>query len=240
MPSEREISDLVRDVALVVSELADRIGALRSRLEVQQQLLFDSVEGQNQEIAALAEYLNGMSVSIEQANDDAKISAASLEEVRETLELIAPAEEDAVQPLQPEIEAIANHMQQTIDDAKETVEAFLKTQREALDAAVLQAGTDLKEALSEELVEKVEQALEELQEIVSDHVESVLQPVAAEIGGAVGRLIDNLVDDLARGDADTRRENAALQTAVQALQPAVDNLMEQFQRVTGLAHTVGL
>lgn len=240
MASDEEMATLSASLAATISVLAGQIPTLRSRLEAQQQALFNAVSDQSTQTVALAAHLNELSDLIDEVNDNAAIAFGAVDTVRDAIELLAPASEDGVQPLEEKIESLSDVMQERIDHSKETIDQFLEAQREALDAAVVQAGEELKDALSGELMEKVSEFLEELQEAVSEHAESLMAPLAAEIGDAVERVLNTLTEDLARGDNETKRENAALSAAVDALKPAVDGLLDQFKRVTSLAETVGL
>jgi DNA anti-recombination protein RmuC len=240
MDEEEEIVDLARKLTEKVSVLPARIQRVRQQLEANQQQVIAAIGDRHQEILGLAGHMNGLSDLIEAADEELIDVVQPLEDIQQIIEASESDADDALEPLASAAADISEHMRQEMDNARESIDEFLEAQREALDAAVVQAGNELKESISGVLMQKIEQVFEELADEISEQAERLLEPLADEVANRVESLIEGITQDLARGDADTRRENGALETAIEALRPAVDDLLGEFKRVTALAEMVGM
>lgn len=239
MVNEDEITARATTLAGIISNVAAQIDTLRHRLDFELRTLINATAENESTIRLIVSNLNTISDEIDETRVDLNITTDTVDSVRDMVDVFGPDTDDDIQILETQLDPISQYVEQSVNDSRDAIQIFIDTQREKLDATVFQAGEELKDALAGALVSKITEFFGDLQAALSDQVRSIVDPVAAEIGSAVERLLDSFTQDLAHGDSATRHENAALDSAIHSLKPAVDSLLDEFKRVTALAHTVG-
>lgn len=146
-----------------------------------------------------------------------------------------------------------------IGDLPETLREKASNWQERLETAISEARNELLDAISETMEGKVlepvkafaeetcgeiqaqlSEASDTLQEEVIGNARDVALAAIGELRQELYNVLQGFVDTLARGNEREATDREVIQAAVSQLQPAIDMLLDQFNRVKGLASTVGM
>ncbi|MEP9372755.1 hypothetical protein [Mesorhizobium sp. KR1-2] len=237
---ETELALAIDDLAREVDTLSAFLDGLKTTISssmTQVQAVFDGFE---RDAASLTDEVHGMTTLANEAADTIQRAGSEAADALTALNFLLDAAEETASPMF----AIADQIEEAATAIREDMEAFvddwLSSQRDALDAGVLELGSALDEALVEPVAEALDDVLAALTDATDQALAEALQPAADTLTETVEGMLDEIVERLTEGDAETQGVNAAIQPVIDALRQPIEALIDQVERVTPLASMVGM
>jgi hypothetical protein len=240
MADEAEIVHLTEELTEVLAPLTDSITTLTELCRVEAERVTQLAAGQSQSVAALATQMDQLSKEMEGLSADVAAKVTPILQTQMVIEAATAEAEDATAPLIGVADDLSEHMDTALSTIQDGMDGFLQSQREVMEAALVEAGNELEVVIAETLIAQIHEAFEDLAQYIARHVETQLEPLTSRVATSVEEIIEGVVHDLEHGSEQTKHENAVVERAVDAIRPAVDHLLSEFKRVTALASMVGM
>jgi hypothetical protein len=237
---ETEIAALMTELTTALSETTKRLTSLREDVQGIQLRAAEFAQTHNDLLnSQIAEMAESASL-IKQIEEEAHELNGTLNFLQDTLDQIEASAIEIVSPIESESITAVEIINAEIQETEELIEGVIAEQKDLIDSGLLHTAHEFRDTISGTLLQSIQEAVHGLGHTISEQIRGELQPSVDHIAHEIETFLEGIVNDLAHGDAETRRENAAVHVAIDALRPAIDALLAQFDRVSALAHTVGI